>query len=87
MLQAHIADADDHDDDDDHEKSIGMIYRINIINWDDISIGMMMMHIAPVALFNFSPLCLFICFLKLTASEDVPSHWLHLLDFSSLCLF
>ena len=36
MLQAHIADADDHDDDDDHDISIGMIYRIDIIDRDDI---------------------------------------------------
>ena len=36
MLQAHIADADDHDDDNDHDISIGMIYRIDIIDRDDI---------------------------------------------------
>ena len=41
MLQAHIADADDHDDDDDHDISIGMIYRIDIIDIEIIlSIGM-----------------------------------------------
>ena len=36
MLQAHIADADDHDEDHDHDISIGMIYRIDIIDRDDI---------------------------------------------------
>ena len=38
-------------------------------------------------LFDFSPLCIFKCFLKSPASEDAYSHWLHLLDFSPLCVF
>ena len=30
-----------------------------------------------VHLFDFSPLCVFWCVLKLTAPEDAKSHWLH----------
>ena len=38
-------------------------------------------------LFDFFPLCVFECVLKLPAQEDAKSHWLHLFDFSLLCLF
>ena len=32
-------------------------------------------------LFDFSPLCVFICFLKVLWSDHAKSHWLHLFDF------
>ena len=35
-------------------------------------------------LLDFSPLCVFICLLKLPAWEDAKLHWLHLFDFSPL---
>ena len=38
-------------------------------------------------LFDFSPLCVFKCWLKDLGSEQAKSHWLHLFDFSSLCVF
>ena len=38
-------------------------------------------------LFDLSPLCVFKCFLKLPASEDVKSHWLHLFGVSPMCFF
>ena len=37
-------------------------------------------------LFDFSPLCVFRCALKLPAGEEVNSHWLHLFDFFPLCV-
>ena len=37
-------------------------------------------------LFDFSPLCVFKCFLKVTAWIDAKSHWLHLFEFSPLCV-
>ena len=40
---------------------------------------------------DFSPfytgLCLFICLLKELGAEQAKSHWLHLFDFSPLCVF
>ena len=38
---------------------------------------------------NFSPfyMCLFICLSKELRAEQAKSHWLHLFDFSPLCLF
>ena len=38
-------------------------------------------------MFDFSPLCVFKCLLKLLGSEHAYSHWLHLFDFSPLCVF
>ena len=38
-------------------------------------------------LFDFSPLRVFKCILKVLAREDAKSHWLHLLDFSLLWFF
>ena len=35
----------------------------------------------------YTGLCLFICLLKEFGSEQEKSHWLHLLDFSALCVF
>ena len=35
----------------------------------------------------FTEVCLFICLLKELGSEQVKSHWLHLFDFSPLCVF
>ena len=37
--------------------------------------------------FDFSPLCVFKCCLKLPDSEKAYSHWLHLYDLSPLCAF
>ena len=41
----------------------------------------------PASLFDFSPVCFFMCVLKLLARDDAKSHWLHLFDFSPLCVF
>ena len=38
-------------------------------------------------LLDFSPLCIFKCFLKFPAHEDAQLHWLHFVDFSLLCVF
>ena len=35
----------------------------------------------------YTRLCLFICLLKELGSEQAKSHWLHLFDFSPLCVF
>ena len=35
----------------------------------------------------YTGLCLFICLLKELGSEQAKSHWLHLFDFSPLCVF
>ena len=40
-----------------------------------------------IALFYFSPLCVFKCLLKFSAREEAKSHWLHLFGFSPLCVF
>ena len=36
---------------------------------------------------QFSPRCVFKCFLKMSAWIDVKLHWSHMFDFSSLCVF
>ena len=43
------------------------------------------MHI-HIGCINLTPLYIFKCVLKLLAWEDAESHWLHLFDFSPLCL-
>ena len=43
--------------------------------------------ITLVTIVWFSPLCFFKRVLKWPAQEDVLSHWLHLFDFSPLCIF
>ena len=37
--------------------------------------------------FDFFPLCIFKCLLKLPARADAKLHWLHLFDLSPLCVF
>ena len=55
-------------------------------------------NVSKSHLFDFSPLCVFKCFLELLASENTKSHWLHLFNFpnvwksslshfSPLCIF
>ena len=41
----------------------------------------------PCWIFHFSRLCGFRCLFKWPASEGACSHWLHLFDFSPLCIF
>ena len=47
--------------------------------------GCIVTSVAFVRLIS-SPLCVFKCCLKTYAWEDAKSHWLHLFDFSPLCL-
>ena len=42
---------------------------------------------SEIQLLNFSPLCVFLCILKMSAQEEAKSYWLHLFDFSPLCTF
>ena len=37
--------------------------------------------------FSHTDLCLFVCLLKELGSEHAKSQWLHLFDFSPLCVF
>ena len=47
-------------------------------------------HIYSLKLYRFSyqtnPMCIITCLFKLLLEEDAYSHWLHLFDFSPLCL-
>ena len=66
-----------------HNHSDSKTWKLSL--WEDITTDFFWKSYW-LHLFDFSPLCVFKCFLKETAWIDAKSHWLHLFEFSPLCV-